>query len=103
MGDSAHNRLGIIAGSGGLPQRLIESCRVAQRDIFVLALEGEAEPQTVAGVPHAWCRLGAAATLLALLRANGVGELVLAGGVRRPSLVSLRPDWRAMKFLARVG
>ena len=30
-------------------------------------------------------------------------ELVLAGGVRRPSLASLRPDWRAAKFFARVG
>ena len=31
---------------------------------------------------------------LDLLRSHGVGELVLAGGVRRPSLSSLRPDWR---------
>ena len=40
---------------------------------------------------------------LALLRENKVRELVLAGGVRRPSLASLRPDWRAAKFFARVG
>ncbi|HEV8679668.1 MAG TPA: UDP-2,3-diacylglucosamine diphosphatase LpxI, partial [Stellaceae bacterium] len=32
-----------------------------------------------------------------------VRDLVLAGGVRRPTLASLRPDWRAAKFLARVG
>jgi DUF1009 family protein len=54
-------RLGIIAGSGGLPRRLIESCRAAGREVFVLALEGEAEPDTVASVSHAWCRIGAAA------------------------------------------
>jgi DUF1009 family protein len=57
----------------------------------------------VAGVPHAWCRLGALATAFALLREHGVRHLVLAGGVRRPSLLELRPDWRAAKFLARVG
>ncbi len=95
--------LGIIAGSGGLPRRLIESCRAAGREIFVLALEGEADRATVEGVPHAWCRIGGAATGLDLLRANAVGELVLAGGVCRPSLASLRPDWRAAKFFARVG
>jgi DUF1009 family protein len=95
--------VGIIAGAGALPRSLIESCRAAGRDVFVLALEGAVEPDAVVGVPHAWCRLGAAAAALDLLRANGVVELVLAGAVRRPSLGALRPDWRAAKFLARVG
>jgi UDP-2,3-diacylglucosamine hydrolase len=96
-------RLGIVAGGGGLPRHLIECCRAAGRDIFVLAIEGAAEPETVRGVPHAWCRIGAAAVGLALLRENNVTELVLAGGIRRPSLLSLRPDWRAAKLFARIG
>ncbi len=98
-----HPPLGIIAGSGGLLRRLLDSCRAAGREVFVLALEGEADPATVETVPHAWCRIGGAAAGLDLLRASGVSELVLAGGVRRPSLAALRPDWRAAKFLARVG
>jgi UDP-2,3-diacylglucosamine hydrolase len=97
------NRLGIIAGSGGLPRRIVESSRAIGREIFVLALEGAADPQALEGVPHAWCRLGAAAKGLALLRDNEVSELVLAGGVRRPSLAALRPDWRAAKLFARIG
>src|SRR5713101_1874336 len=96
-------RLGIVAGGGGLPRRLVESCRAAGRDVFVLALEGAAEPDTVRDVPHAWCRIGAPATGLALLRENNVSELVLAGGIRRPSLAALRPDWRAAKLFARIG
>ena len=96
-------RLGIVAGGGLLPRRLVDSCLAAGREVFVLALEGAAEADTVRGVPHAWCRLGAAATGLALLRQNRVEELVLAGGVRRPSLASLRPDWRAARLFARVG
>ncbi len=96
-------RLGIIAGGGRLPRRLVESCQAAGRDVFVLALEGEAEPEMVRGVPHAWCRMGAAATGLSLLRDNNVTDLVLAGGIRRPSLVTLRPDWRAAKLFARIG
>src|SRR6516225_7632569 len=96
-------RLGIIAGGGGLPRRIIESCRTAGRDVFVLAVRGAAEPATMCDVPHAWCRLGAAAKGLALLRENHVTELVLAGAIRRPSLATLRPDWRAAKLLARIG
>ena len=41
--------------------------------------------------------------VLDLLHANAVRDLVLAGGVRRPSLAALRPDWRAAKILARIG
>ena len=96
-------RIGVVAGGGALPRRLVESCRAAGREVFVLALEGEADPTLVEDVPHAWSRLGAAGSALDTLRANGVTELVLAGGVRRPSLSSLRPDWRAAKFFARVG
>ena len=97
------DRLGIVAGGGALPRHLVECCRAAGRDVFVLAVEGAAEPATVEGVPHAWCRLGAAANGLALLRKNHVTELVLAGGIRRPSLPALRPDWRAARLFARIG
>lgn len=95
--------LGIVAGSGGLPRRLIENCRAAGRPFFVLALEGEADAAMLAEAPHAWCRIGEFAKGFDLLRANRVGELVLAGGVKRLSASSWRPDWRAAKFLARLG
>ncbi len=96
-------KLGVLAGSGELPLRLIDACRAADRPVFVLALEGAANPQDFAGVPHASVRLGAGAEALRLLRDNGVEELVMAGPVRRPTLTSIRPDWRAAKFLARIG
>jgi UDP-2,3-diacylglucosamine hydrolase len=100
---SAPSPLGIIAGSGALPRRLIESCCSKGRQVFVLALEGEAEPEALAKVAHAWCRIGAAAKGIGLLRDNGVIDLVIAGGVRRPTLSAIRPDWRAAKFFAKVG
>jgi DUF1009 family protein len=96
-------KLGILAGSGELPLRVIDACRAAGRPVFVLALEGAADPENFSGVPHAAVRLGAGAEGLRLLRENGVEELVMAGPVRRPTLASLRPDWRAAKMLARIG
>lgn len=96
-------KLGIIAGAGELPLRAIEACRENDRPFFVLALEGNADPALVTGVPHAWIRLGAAGTGLRILREQGVEELVMVGGVRRPSLTSLRPDWRVAKLFARIG
>lgn len=95
--------LGILAGSGALPGRLIEACAKAGRPVFVLAFTGAADPAVVDKVPHAWIRLGQAGTGLGILRAHGVRELVMAGGVRRPSPLALRPDWRTLKFFAALG
>jgi hypothetical protein len=97
------DRLGIVAGAGALPLRLVEACRAVQRPVFVLAFEGAADPAVTAGVPHAWLRLGAAGEGIRILRENSIEELVLAGGVKRPSLLSLKPDWRTAKFFARIG
>lgn len=96
-------KLGILAGSGELPLRVIEACRATARPVFVLAFEGAADPADFPDVPHASVRLGAAAEGLRLLRENGVEDLVMAGAVRRPSLAALRPDWRAAKLFARIG
>ncbi len=95
--------LGILAGSGALPGRLIEACAKAGRPVFVLAFAGAADPAVVDKVPHAWIGLGQAGSGLEILRRNGVRELVMAGGVRRPSPWTLRPDWRTLKFFAALG
>jgi lipid-A-disaccharide synthase len=96
-------KLGILAGSGALPLRLIEACRTQGRPYFVLAFEGSCDPASLAGVPHAFIRLGAGGAGIKILRANGVEELVMAGGVRRPSFAALRPDWRTMRFFMKIG
>lgn len=100
---SAAPKLGIIAGGGDLPGRLIAACRRDGRPFFVLALEGFAEAAVIGDAPHAWVRLGAAGEGFRLLHAHGVVQVVMAGRVRRPSLADLRPDWRAARLFARIG
>ncbi len=97
------DKLGIVAGRGDLPRQIIAACRAQGRPFFVVAVEDHADPETVADAPHAWVRLGAAGLALKRLRDEGVKEIVLAGGISRPSLSGLRPDWWAAKFLARSG
>lgn len=96
-------KLGIVAGGGDLPARLIEGCRTTGRPFFVLAIVGHADPAIVAGVDHAWIRLGEAGRGISILHEQGVVDLVMAGPVRRPSLRDLRPDWRTTRFFARLG
>ncbi len=96
-------KLGILAGGGELPARIIENCRRTGRDFFVIAFEEQTEPDCVAETPHAWVRLGAAGQALKLLREAKAEELVMAGRIRRPSLAALRPDPWAAKVIAKAG
>jgi len=96
-------KLGILAGSGDLPFRVIEACRAQGRPFFVLALEGAADPLRFEGLPYRSVRPGAVGEGLRILRENAVEELVMVGPVRRPTLTQLRPDWHGAKVAARIG
>jgi DUF1009 family protein len=96
-------KLGIIAGGGLLPAKLAAAARAAGRGVFIVGLEGFADPAALAPWPHEMRRLGAAARIIAALRENGCQDLVMIGPVRRPSLLDLRPDAEGAKLLARVG
>lgn len=95
--------LGIVAGAGSLPRRLVEACRDSGRGAFVVAIEGQTDPETVAGADHLWIRMGQSERALRALRDAGARELVLVGAVKRPSMTELRPDRLTFKFLARIG
>lgn len=96
-------KLGILAGGGTLPARIAAAVRGQGREVFVVAFEGHTDPASVEGLPHLWSRFGAAGSIIARLKDEGVGELVFAGPVRRPSFTELIPDWYTTKFLAKVG
>jgi DUF1009 family protein len=95
-------KLGIIAGNGVLPGRIIEACKQTGRPFFVVAFKDQTLPETVTGkdIPHAWVRLGAGGQAVKHLRDAGVKELVLAGGIRRPKMSALRPDAWMTRFFA---
>jgi len=96
------NKLGILAGSGTLPARIVETCRATGREVFVIAFENETDPKTCEGVSHLWVPLGKVGTTISRLKSEGCGEVVFAGPVRRPSFTKLKPDMRAIKLLGKI-
>ena len=95
--------LGVIAGGGALPLRVVQAATAIGRPVHVVVLEGHGDPAAYAGQSHVTLRWGLAAQMLAWLKQQGVREVVLAGTVARPSLLSLRPDAASMKLLGRIG
>ena len=95
--------LGILAGGGRLPGQVAAAARAVGRQVFIIGLEGFADPASLAAWPHEVIRIGAAGRILATLRTNGCHDVVLVGTVRRPSLLDLRPDVEGARVLARIG
>jgi hypothetical protein len=94
-------KLGLLAGRGPLPAQVAAAARARGTEVFVLAFEGETDPELVRDLPHRWVPLGAVGRAIEALHAAQVEEVVLIGGVRRPALTSL--DRRGMQVLARLG
>lgn len=96
-------KLGIIAGGGILPRQLVEHCRKEGRPFSLVCLKNFALPETAEGQECLWCRMGEAGKAISYFKKNGVRQIVMIGAVRRPSLLQLRPDWWATKFLIKIG
>ncbi|MBO88870.1 MAG: UDP-2,3-diacylglucosamine pyrophosphatase [Rickettsiales bacterium] len=97
------NKLGILAGGGELPGRLIQICRESGRPYHVIAIEGQADPKIIGACPHTWIRLGAAQKALDVARQEQFDEVVMVGPVKRPSIFALRPDALAARVLAKAS
>lgn len=96
-------KLGIIAGGGALPGQIVSACRDTGRPHFVLAFEGSADAESFVGSPMEWIRTSGISKALDIARREDIEELVLVGGIPRPSMLDLMRDVRSAKFLAKVG
>ena len=95
--------LGVLAGKGKIPRRVIETCLRTGRDVVVVAFKGITDVETVTGVRHLWIELGLVAKLFKWLHEQEVTEIIMIGAIRRPSFSELRLDWKALALLARFG
>jgi DUF1009 family protein len=96
-------KLGVIAGGGILPRKLLAYCDSKNIDSFVVGFDGHVDPQTLAGRNHVLKRVGEAGAIMATLRDRGYTDLVLIGAVKRPKLFEMRPDLRTIAFYAKLG
>lgn len=96
-------KLAVLAGRGPLPASVIQAALAEGREVFVLAFEGETDPAIIEGMPHAWVTLGEVGRALRLLHKAAVEDVVMIGGIHRPSLGKLKMDFRGMQLAAKIG
>lgn len=97
------SRLGIIAGKGQLPQKIIAACERDNKEFFVIAIKGQTEKSLVKNIPHKWVKLGQTEETIKILKSENVTEIVMGGGIKRPGIFDIKPDLRTMQIVAEVG
>jgi len=93
--------VGILAGGGRLPLMVAESVVAHGGRVHIVGIEGEADAE-IARFPHTWVNMGQVGRMVATLHAANSGQLVIAGGVRRPDLWKIRPDVGFFTSLPRI-
>ena len=97
-------KLGLIAGTGILPNLIINECKSRNREVVVVSFEGENRNTTISH-EHLYVQpIGAIGKSIKILKENKCNEVVLAGGFKRPSLKSITGlDWTGAKLMSKIA
>jgi DUF1009 family protein len=96
-------KLGIVAGGGMMPVEIIRYCNATEREVFAVGLEPFANEEQLEEAPHIFAKIGEAGKILKAFKQQGVCEIVLAGGIKRPSFKEMMPDWEGVKIVAKLA
>jgi DUF1009 family protein len=85
--------LGIICGSGTVPYAVADAVMRRGRPVVLFPLRGWANATAVETYSHHWIAVGQFGRFCRLAHAERCRDLVLVGGLIRPSIMQLRFDW----------
>lgn len=95
--------LGLIAGSGMMPVEIIRHCKATGRPVFAIGLEPWANEEQLKEAPHSFAKIAEVGKMMKEFQKHNVYEIVLAGGIKRPSLKEMIPDWEGVKLLSKLA
>jgi hypothetical protein len=94
--------LAIIAGSGSIPVEVAEAARAAGRRVFAALLSGAARAEDFAAFDSQTFGLGQFGALKTAFEGRGIAEVVFIGGLVRPGLADIKPDFGAVRHIGAV-
>lgn len=95
--------VGLLAGEGALPLKLITHCRLHNIPIFAVQFKGCDYQNWPQEIPVLKTRLEKVGEIFTYFKKNNVKNVVMVGNLHRPSVASLRPDFRGLKTLGRIA
>ncbi|PIR38648.1 MAG: UDP-2,3-diacylglucosamine pyrophosphatase [Alphaproteobacteria bacterium CG11_big_fil_rev_8_21_14_0_20_39_49] len=99
--DTKFSKIGLIAGNGDLPEKIISQCINSGIDVFVILITDNL-PSSISKVQSVKLNIGSVGKAIKTLKEEKVEQVVFAGGLKRPKLLSLSLDAGGIKLLARI-
>jgi len=96
-------KLAIIAGNGTIPFYLIEECKKSEREYCLIIIDGHAEELSQKYKPDFVVSLFKMGRAIKFVKGLGIKDILMVGGVNRPSLKHIIPDLWTAKFLATIS
>ncbi len=94
--------IGIIAGGGDLPKRLVQHVALHGGSTFVLGISGYAENEFLDAIDGVEVSIGEIGRQVSLLKKAGCKRVAFAGLVRRPDFSKLRLDIKGTASLPKL-
>lgn len=101
-GRNGESALAIVCGAGSLPFALADAAARRGRRVVLFALRGFADPARVSAYPHHWTWMGQFNRFMRIAETEGCRDIAFIGSVTRPSLWSIRPDWRVLRLMPQI-
>ncbi|MEL7302079.1 MAG: UDP-2,3-diacylglucosamine diphosphatase LpxI [Pseudomonadota bacterium] len=101
-GSGSDETVAILAGAGTLPVEVARSLVAQGRPVHIVGLTGVAD-DAISEFSHSWTGLGQVGRMLRLMRSNRCTHLVIVGGLKRPNLWSLVPDFGFFQHFGRIS
>src|SRR5215470_9513587 len=94
--------LAVVCGRGSLPYAVADAIIGRGRPVTLFPIVGWADREAVARYPHYWIALGQFGRFRRLMASQGCREVILIGGLTRPSIQQIKLDWTTLRLLPRI-
>jgi len=95
-------KLAIIAGNGSIPFYLIEECEKKAIKYSLILIDGHGSKLLNKYKPDYIVSLSKMGRAIKFVKENGIKDIIMVGGVNRPSLKNIIPDLWTAKFIANI-
>ena len=96
-------KLAIIAGNGSIPFYLVEECKTKGREYCLIIIDGHGKELSEKYKPDFIVSLSKMGKAIKYVKKLNIKDIVMVGGVERPSLRNIIPDLWTAKFLAKLN
>lgn len=95
-------RIGLVAGHGDLPLKILDKCKKDGVEVFCVLLNNFADNSKYKDFDNINVSFGQVGKIIKFFKKNNVNDIVFAGGVKKPSIGLMKIDFKGFLLLKQL-